>query len=214
MIKDIAIFGAGGLGREVGCLIRLINEQSLQWNLVGYFEDEKPKGYLNEYGEVLGGMEELNNYDRPLAVAIAIGNPKAVFTLRSKINNNNIYYPNLIAPDTVFLDKSNLSFGTGNIIAVGCSFSCAVKIGNFNIFNGHINVGHDTQIGDFNAFMPAVKISGEVTIGECNFFGVNSVVLQKIEIGTNTIVGAGSIVIRNTKDNRTYIGIPAKTIKY
>lgn len=78
-MKDIAIYGAGGLGREVACLIRIINEKTPQWNLIGFFDDdEKLKDTRNEYGKVIGGIEELNNYNQPLAVAIAIGSPKTV----------------------------------------------------------------------------------------------------------------------------------------
>ena len=40
-MKDIAIYGAGGFGREVACLLRRINEQAPQWNLRGFFDDGK-----------------------------------------------------------------------------------------------------------------------------------------------------------------------------
>jgi len=32
-MKDIAIYGAGGFGREVACLINKINEVNPTWNL-------------------------------------------------------------------------------------------------------------------------------------------------------------------------------------
>lgn len=36
-MRDIAIFGAGGFGREVACLIRMINESRLEpeWKMIG-----------------------------------------------------------------------------------------------------------------------------------------------------------------------------------
>ena len=55
-MKDIALFGAGGFGREVACLIRLINESlnEPRWNLIGFFDDNADlKGTINEYGEIL-----------------------------------------------------------------------------------------------------------------------------------------------------------------
>lgn len=53
-MKDIAIYGAGGFGREVACLLRRINEQAPQWNLIGFFDDDITLiGTQNEYGEVL-----------------------------------------------------------------------------------------------------------------------------------------------------------------
>ena len=40
-MKDIAIYGAGGFGREIACLIQMINksEKKPKWNIVGFFDD-------------------------------------------------------------------------------------------------------------------------------------------------------------------------------
>lgn len=38
-VKDIAIFGAGGFGREVACLLRKINAVEPTWNFVGFYDD-------------------------------------------------------------------------------------------------------------------------------------------------------------------------------
>ena len=211
-MKDIAIYGAGGFGREVVCLINLINEKEPTWNLIGFFDDGKEKGSRNEYGAVLGGLDDLNAYDKPLAIAIAIGNPTYIKKVAEGTINPNISFPNIIAPTTTFLDEKNITFGKGNIICSHCLFSCNIKIGDFNIFNGYITVGHDTVIGNYNSIMPAVRISGEVKIGESNFMGVSSVILQQIKIGNNTTIGANSLIIKKTKDGNTYIGNPAYSI--
>mgnify|MGYP001093176455 CR=1 FL=1 len=214
MLKDIAIYGAGGFGREVACLIHHINQKQKQWNLIGFFDDGKSIGSTNEYGTILGGINELNAWDKPLAVVLAIGAPTSVSFIVGKITNSYIDYPNLFAPDTFIIDPTNISFGKGNIISYGCLFSCNVDIGDFNVFNGFITVGHDTSMGNFNSLMPAVRISGEVQIGNCNFFGVSSVVLQQIKIGNETVIGANSTILRKTKDGNTYVGNPASIVKY
>jgi sugar O-acyltransferase (sialic acid O-acetyltransferase NeuD family) len=213
-MKDIAIYGAGGFGREIACLIHRINAVNPQWNLIGFFDDGEAKGSSNEYGTVLGNIDVLNDWNSPLAVVFAIGSPKAVFTIHSKINNKKIEFPNIIAPDLVLFDANNIRMGIGNVICSKCLISCNVEIGNFNVFNGSVNVGHDAVIGNYNSIMPAVCISGGVHIGERNFIGVNSVILQYKTIGNDTTIGAGSVVIRNTKDESTYVGNPASRIKY
>lgn len=209
MKKYIAIFGAGGFGREVACLIKLINEKQPTWNLIGFFDETKEKGSTNEYGTVLGGLEELNAWTRPLSVVIAIGNPESVKHIVEHIVNPLIDYPNIIAPDTIFLDEQNITFGRGNIICSRSLFSCNIKMGDFNIFNGYVTVGHDTQIGSFNSLMPGVRISGEVVIGDENFFGVGAMVLQHIKVGCRTKVGAGCLIFRKTKDGNTYVSPPS-----
>jgi len=213
-MKKIAIYGAGGFGREVACLINKINEQSPEWELIGFFDDGIEKGTKNEYGIILGGIDEVNSYSEELAVVIAIASPKIVEKIIGNIISSNIHYPNIILPDVIFLDKDNISIGKGNIICSGCLLSCNVSLGNFNILNGFIPIGHDTCIGSYNSIMPAVKISGEVRIGNRNFFGVNSAVLQQIKIGNDTIIGANSLILRKTKDGMTYVGSPASIIKY
>lgn len=213
-MKDIAIYGAGGLGREIACLIRLINEREQTWNFIGFFDDGKDEGAFVDYGEVLGGINELNSWKKYLSIVIGIGNPHIVSSIVSKINSPLIDFPNIIAPDVLFLDHNNCSLGKGNIICAQCLISCNVKLGDFNLLNGFISIGHDVCIGDFNSLMPSVRISGEVTIGNENFFGVSSIVLQQIKIGNKTVIGANSLIIRKTKDNMTYVGSPAAIVKF
>lgn len=214
MMKDIAIYGAGGFGREVACLLKRINAQVPQWNFIGFFDDGKTIGYSTEYGKVLGGMKELNAVRRPLSLAMAIGSPEVVKKLVTLIDNEFVDFPNIFSPDTIFLDRDNISFGRGNVVCASCLFSCHVKIGDFNMFNGLITVGHDAQIGNYNSLMPSTRISGEVVIGDCNYFGVASVVLQQVTVGNKTVIGANSTIIRKTKDGNTYMGNPATLVKY
>lgn len=215
-MKDIAIYGAGGFGREVACLIRMINDSldAPKWNFIGFFDDNvELKGTRNEYGEVLGGINELNAWYESIAVIISVGSPNAVKAIAQKINNPQVYFPNIIAPTVTFLDKDNVKIGKGNILCSNCLVSCNVTIGDFNLFNGYIPIGHDTEIGNYNVVMPSVNISGGVKIGDKNFFGVQSVVLQYLKIGNNVRIGANSVIMRNTKDGLLYMGNPAKKIE-
>ena len=212
-MKDIAIFGAGGFGREVACLIKQINKKSPEWNLIGFFDDNPTLlGTKNEYGEVLGGTDALNQYGKDLAVAIALGNPFVVRKVVESITNENVWFPNLIAPDVIIMDEDTFYMCKGNIICSKCWISCNVHLGDFNILNVGITVGHDARFGRYNTLMPAVNISGEVIVGEENFFGVASVVLQQKKIGCKTVIGGNSMIIKNTKDDRTYVGNPASAL--
>lgn len=213
-MKDIAVFGAGGFGREVACLINLINKETPRWNLIGFFDDDPNlKGTRNEYGEVLGGKDVLNQWEKLLDVVIAIGSPTVLRTVAKGIQNPLVDFPNLIAPTALFLDKDNVRIGKGNIICSSCLISCNVTIGDFNIFNGHVPVGHDTEIGNYNVVMPSVNISGGVKMGDENFLGVQSVVLQYVKIGNLVRLGANSVLMRNAKDNLLYMGNPAVKMK-
>lgn len=211
-MKKIAIYGAGGFGREVACLIHKINEIKPEWELIGFFDDNPSlKGKMvSHYAPCLGGLEELNAFDDELAVAMAIGNAKIVKPLIDRITNDKISYPNLIHPRVNFNDFSTVKIGKGNIVQGGCFFSCDVEVGDFNVLNGSVVLGHDDKIGSYNIFMPAVRVSGQVTIGDENYFGVGAIILQQLKIGNDTRLGAGCVLMTKPKDGCLYIGNPAK----
>ena len=211
-MKDIAIYGAGGFGREVACVLKRINKNSPTWNLIGFFDDVNPKGSHNEYGKVLGGIDELNQWHKELKVLISVATSAVRKDIYGKIKNEKILFPNLLFAFSC-ADTENYSLGKGNII-LDTFISCNVRIGDFNVFNGGDVLGHDVLMGSYNTIMPGTRISGNVSIGDTNFLGVGSIILQKLKIGNGVRVGAGSVLMRNAKDDYLYIGNPAKIFKY
>ncbi len=212
-MEDIAIYGAGGFGREVACLIQAINKIEPQWNLIGFFDDGLSEGTSNTYGKILGGIENLNNWGKPLSVIMAIGNPSVLERVVNKIVNQNVQFPNIIAPDVLFYDPFTITLGKGNLIGFRSVISCNTRLGDFNLLNTDVLIGHDSSMGNFNMFNPSVRISGAVSIGNMNFFGVCSIVLQQKKIGNNTTIATNSVIMRNTENNCMYIGNPAIRMK-
>lgn len=214
-MKDIAIYGAGGFGKEIACLLEIINKETSKWNIVGFFDDGKEKGLqISHYGKVLGGMVELNEWDTPIDIAIAIGSPNIVQKIAQSVVNPLVNFPNVIHPSFNIVDTESFKIGRGNIIQRNCFVSCDVSIGDFNVFNGTVSMGHDDKIGSFNTFMPGVRVSGEVIVGEGNFFGVGSIILQQIKIGNHIRLGAGSVLMTKPKDGNLYMGNPAKKTEF
>lgn len=213
-MHEIAVYGAGGLGREICCLLRRINAATDRpRRFVGFFDDGLPSGSSNDYGPVLGGLERLNAWERPLEVVVAVGSPEARRRIVEGIRNPRISFPNLMSPDTLFLDRRSLRIGRGNVFCARCLVSCHVTIGDFNLFNGYITVGHDLRMGDCNVVMPSVNLSGGVTVGDGNLFGVGSVVLQGLSVGSGVRLGAGSVLMRRAVDGALYVGNPAIKMK-
>ena len=214
-MRNIAIYGAGGLGRETACMLEVINKVHPRWKLIGFFDDGKVPGEpVSHFGLVLGGMQELNAWSDELDVVLCFGVPGTLQAVRQRITNPKISFPNIIDPSFWISDKETFQIGEGNIIAGGCYVTTGVTLGNFNLLNGMVGIGHDTQIGDYNVFMPASKISGEVTIGDRNLFGTYSFVKQCLRIGSDVVLSPLSALLTKPKDNNTYIGNPAKKFKY
>ena len=214
-MKDIAIYGAGGLGREVIDLINKMNEVKPQWNIIGFFDDSKPIGEIvtHDY-KVLGGIDEVNAWSSPLCVALCMGSPHQIEAVFSKITNPLIEFPNLIYQNFYISDRDTFSIGHGNIICGKCVATVSVTIGNFNLLNGSVTFGHDVTVGDYNVFMPGCRISGEVKIGNRNLFGAMSFVKQCLKIGNDVTLSPLSPLLSKPKDGNTYMGNPAKIFKF
>ena len=212
-MKNIAIFGAGGFGREVEWLIEEINIAGGEWNFIGFFDDDFSHVKHIDSRFFLGGVKELNDYPMELHIVFAIGNPLVKRKIIQQINNSNLKYPVLIHPNVAF-GKRNVSIGEGSIICAGCIITIDINIGKHVILNLSCTVGHDSIIGDYSSFMPTVNISGEVVLGACVYVGTGAKIINQLEIGESTIVGAGAVVAKTLPAKCTAVGIPAKPIKF
>jgi sugar O-acyltransferase (sialic acid O-acetyltransferase NeuD family) len=210
-LKQIAVFGAGGFGKEVSCVINKINEIKPTWEFIGFFDDGlEPDSQVSHFGKILGNTKDLNLWKDDLSIVFAIGNPYIIQKIINRLNNKLLYFPNLIHPDVFFADNVSLKIGKGNVIVRGCSFSVDVVVGDFNQFNSLSALAHDVNVGSYNVFMPLTRVSGEVKIGDFNTFGIGTIILQGIKIGNRVKVAPSSVVMRKTKDDCLYMGNPAK----
>lgn len=212
-MKNIAIIGAGGFGREVKTILDDCNKIKPEFNFVGFYDDGLEKGTMVNGYPVLGGVEDLNRVTETLCVALGVGDPKTKSKIVEKISNPKIQYPTILHPSAI-IGYDEVTIGQGTIICAGSIVTCSITIESFVTLNLMCTVGHDTHIGAFSSFMPAVNISGEVKIMEKVYVGTGAKIINQLEIGTETIVGAGAVVSRSLPEKCTAVGIPAKPIKF
>lgn len=212
-MKDIAIFGVGGFGREVLALIKDINRLTPRWSIVGFFDDGHEKGEIINGYPILGKTEDLNNWKTPVSIAVSIGNPIVKKRILEKITNPLVDYPTLIHPTVWIGDKEFVELGDGCIICAGNLITTNIRIEDFVILNLGCTVGHDTIIKKYSAFMPSVNISGEVIVGEGVYVGTGAKIINQLEIGDFTVVGAGAVVSKSLPSHCTAVGVPARPIK-
>jgi sugar O-acyltransferase (sialic acid O-acetyltransferase NeuD family) len=211
-MKKIAIYGAGGFGREVLQLIEQINSNKSEWKFEGFFDDGISPGTLVNDFPVLGSMDAANSYSSELYLVIAVGNPLIKRKIVESINNPFIIYPSLIHPD-VTIDKKWVALGKGIIITAGNIVTVNITIGDHVILNLQCTVGHDTVIHDYCSLMPGVRVSGEVVLHENVYIGTGASVINQVMVGRNTIIGAGAVVTKNIPSDCTAVGVPATPIK-
>lgn len=210
-MKDLAIYGAGGFGRETAWMIQEINQVDDQWNLVGFFDDGHSKGKLVDGLPVLGGITELNKEQTNLELLIAIADPQVRRDLVSRIVNRRVHFPTLVHPGSRLGAPSN-QIGKGGIITSGVHLTTSVTVGDFCIVNLLTTIGHDVVLGSFVSIMPQCSLSGNVIIGEGTFIGSGARILQGIEVGKDCTVGAGAVVTKSVRSNSRVAGVPAHEI--
>lgn len=208
-VADIAIVGAGGLGKETAVLISQINRYKKTWNLIGFFDDGVPVGKTILSVPVLGGIKELNAVRKPLGVIIGIGDPAVKSEIVKRINNPGVQFPILIHPFAVL--GQQIKLGEGSVVTAGCVLTADIEIGKHVLLNLNTTVGHDVIVGDYSSIMPGAHLSGFVTIGKSVFVGTGASVLQHITIEAGAIIGAGAVVTKPVAKNKTVVGVPARS---
>ncbi|WP_152266606.1 PglD-related sugar-binding protein [Agriterribacter humi] len=208
-MRKIAIAGAGGFSKEIYLTINDINKIEDKWEFIGFFDDNVPKGKLFMDFQVLGNMNDLNHIDETIDVIVAAGKSYNIISILKKLHSDKLDFPNLFHPSCQFLHFESLSIGIGNIIQPYSSLSADNKIGNYNVFNAGVRIGHDTIIGNYNTFATATLISGGVEVGDQNDFGMNSGILQYKKVGSRNVIAPMSILFKSIKDDGHYLGVPA-----
>src|SRR6476660_9628792 len=127
-MKKIAIFGAGGFGREVKWLIEEINAAGGDWEFAGFFDDDFTHAKYIDQHHRLGGTDALNEWKEEIWLVFAIGNPLVKRKIFRKINNPNIKYPVLVHPN-VRMGAGNVEVGKGSIICAGNIITVDIRIG-------------------------------------------------------------------------------------
>lgn len=203
-MKDIAIYGAGGLGREVKTILDAINRENEVYNFLGFFDDGK-KGE-----KVLGTIADLNRWDKPIALVVAAGAPRVKKDIISKISNSNVQYETVIHPRAITGDSDTITIGEGTIIGAGTILTTDIVIGAHVLINLNVTVGHDSIIGSFTSVMPGVNIAGSVEIGDEVLIGAGANVVNAVTIGGKARIGAGAVVLRDVNAGATVVGVPAR----
>lgn len=210
-MKDIVIIGSGGFAREVAWLIEDINKVNLEWNILGFIDNN------SIIDTEINGYKVIGNDDWLLEQEVYVVNAVGDSQLRKKIIdiisiNNKLKYPILIHPSVIYSEL--VTFGEGAIICAGNILTVNIKIGKHVIINLDCTIGHDANIADFATVLPSVNISGDVNIKSCVSIGTGSAIIQGITIGENSTIGAGAVVVKDLPENCTAVGSPAKPIKF
>ena len=207
-MKDLAIYGAGGFGRETALLVQQINAISPRWKMKGFYDDGLKAGQTIDKWPVLGGINEVLQLTVDTDIVVAMADPVTRKSIVEKLNNKNLAFPTIIHPTCQTGDDNN-QLGKGCILTAGTILTTGIKLNDFVIINLLSTLGHDVILGSFSTVMPGCSISGNVRIGECTMMGTGARILQNLTIGKNCKIGAGAVVTQSFIDDKTIVGVPA-----
>ena len=208
MREDLVIIGAGDFAREAMWVAERMNEERLQWNLLGFVDDALAGQTVDGY-PVLGDVAWLREYPQRIHAVCAIGTGSVRKRLWGQLSTNSeIVLATLIDPAAII--GRDAAVGSGCIVCAGTVVAIGAKLGRHTIVNLNCTIGHDAQLGTFVTVHPGANISGRVQIGKCSIVGTGAKIIQGIGVADQVILGAGAVVCRDILDPGTYIGVPAK----
>ncbi|WKK74015.1 NeuD/PglB/VioB family sugar acetyltransferase [Marivirga salinae] len=208
-MTEIAIYGAGGFGREVNLIVQQLIKKGFPYHFLGFFDDEDKSSELGKL--YLGNTETLNNWNSSISIALAIGDGKIRKKVIERITNPRVEFSKVVSPHAIFNDI--ISIGTGSIICAGANLTTNIQVGEFVVINLNATVGHDCKLDNFSSIMPGANLAGEVNLKECAFVGSGANVLNGVEIAENSVLGSGGVLTKDLESNKTAIGVPAKIIE-
>ena len=213
-LRPLVIVGAGGLGREVLMLVRQINEIEPRWQVLGFYDDQRPPTDRVHDLPWLGTIADLNQRSDSVYAAVAIGNGQHRAAAVGRLTSPRVQFATLVHPDVALRPYQRIELGAGCIISQGCILTCDIRLGRHVLLNLGCTIGHDAVLADFCSLMPHANVGGEAELAEAVYLGTNATVINQVRVGAGTIVGAGAVAVRDLPAACTAVGVPAQVIKY
>lgn len=205
-MKNLAVYGAGGHGRVVADLAKILG-----WRDINFFAENKPNDKVEFSLPYVGNLncllDSLAKFD---GVIVAIGNNTVRWGIYQQLKIANAPIIKLVHPSAII--GSSVKIGDGSVLVAGSIINVGVSIGESCIINTGATIDHDSVLGNAVQVCPGVNLAGSVVVGNKSWIGIGASVIQGINIGNDVIVGAGSVVIENIPDGIKVVGNPARAI--
>lgn len=214
--KKLAIYGAGGFGREVAWLAQSATFRGQGFNVVSFIDDDDKicETTMNDI-EILSLARAREKYANACVVS-GIGVPKIREVTMQKVLKAGFGFTCLVHPG-VEMSKW-IEIGEGTVICAGNILTTNIVLGKHVQINLDCTIGHDVIMGDYATLAPGVHVSGCVHIGKRVYIGTGAVIIngtqkKPIVIGDDVVIGAGACVTQSIPSEETWVGVPARPVR-
>jgi len=213
---QIAVYGAGGFGREVAWLASACTIDADPCEAVCFIDDDPSSQGLTLNELPVMGRDEARQRFPNARVVVAVGSPQVRQRLVEAAAAVGFQFVTLIHPH---VERSPwIDIGTGTIICAGNSLTVNIVLGKHVQINPGCTVGHDVVIDDFCTLTPGVHVSGCVHLGQRVYLGTGAVIVngtpeEPLVIGEDTVVGAAACVTKSVPAGQVVVGVPARPLE-
>lgn len=205
-MKKLIIVGAGGYAKSV-----LDSVDHMNFQMVGFLDDVKPKGSDHQGFPVLGNTIECLENPEEYVYFVAIGNNSKRKAWFDKLKERNLSLINVI--DKSALVSHAATIGEGSFIGKLAILNHGSSVGDNCVINTRALVEHGCHIKDHVNISTNATLNGDVICEDGSFVGSGTVINGQLTIGTWALVGSGAVVIKDVKPHTTVVGVPAKEIE-
>jgi sugar O-acyltransferase (sialic acid O-acetyltransferase NeuD family) len=213
-VNQLAVYGAGGFGREVAWLAESCTRHNQKWDVVCFIDDNIQQEEFNSIPVV--SLDEAKDKFKEAKIISGIGIPRLRELTMEKASATGFGFASLIHQKTEM--SKWLDIGEGVVICAGNILTTNIILGKHVQINLDCTIGHDVIMNDFATLAPGVHVSGYVHIGKRAYIGTGAVIINGVKddplvIGDDVIIGAGACVTKSVPAGETWGGIPAKQLR-
>jgi sugar O-acyltransferase (sialic acid O-acetyltransferase NeuD family) len=215
-MKRFAIYGAGGLGREILPVLRLQLQHTEidPWELV--FVDDKPATTFQNGHRVLTYDQWLDESAEDRRISLAVADSRLRQALALRCQRDGVAFQQVRAESAILMD--DVQIGEGAVLSPFVIVTSNVSIGQHFHANLYSYVAHDCVIGDFVTFAPGVHCNGNIVVEDHVYIGAGAILRQghagsPLVIGRDAVVGMGAVVTKSVPPGATVVGNPARILE-
>lgn len=207
-MTKLALIGS----RDFAHQIRQFAEETGRFKLVGYFDDFRTTGELEEGLPILGKIEDVEIlYSRGIFDSIFLAAGYNNFQFRNNVFDKlkgKVPFANIIMPTAVV--ESDVSLGEGIYIGPRTCIGHNCMIEDNVFIHGDSSIGHDSKLQNHTYMSGRNFLAGFVHIGKRNFVGLAVTVSDHIYTVDDVWIGIGCVVCKNLTKAGKYMSSAAK----